>query len=121
VKAIRIAQVIALVLLAIYLWVFHNVNPEYISLPLAISMPPALIVLIAIILTWFIAWLPARTKVWRLQRRLKQVTQERDALAARFAPHGHEPGDGPVIPDRIDPYATGSGSARRGDDPTDYL
>jgi uncharacterized integral membrane protein len=121
VKAIRIAQVVVLVLLAVYLWVFHAVNPERISLPLAISMPPALIVLIAIVITWMVAWLPARAKVWRLQRRLKQVTQERDTLAARFAPEGYVPGDGPVIPDRIDPYETGSGRERRGDDPTDYL
>jgi uncharacterized integral membrane protein len=119
VKAIRITQVVVLVLLAIYLWVFHSVNPDYVSLPLLINMPPALVVLIGVIVTWLVVSLPAQVKIWRLQRRLKLVTQERDTLAARFEPHTGE--RSPVIPDRIDPYATGTGETRRGDDPTDYL
>jgi hypothetical protein len=84
-------------------------------------MPPALVVLIAIVFTWIIVGLPARAKVWRLRRRLKQVTEDRDALAERVMPDARPSGHGPVIPDRIDPYQTGSGTARRGEDPTDYL
>ncbi|CAN5775883.1 hypothetical protein BH23DEI1_BH23DEI1_15020 [soil metagenome] len=120
-KAIRIAQVVALVLVAIYGWVFHNVNPDYVILPLLISMSPALLVLIAVLLTWLLTSLPARARTWRLERRLKQTREERDALEAQLRPPlPYDPAAGPVIPDRIDPYEASS-AERRGDDPTDYL
>jgi hypothetical protein len=121
VKAIRIAQVVALVLLAFYLWVFHNVNAEFIRLPLLPSMPPALVVLVTIALTWLITWLPARARLWNVKRRLRQVTAERDELVQRLSPYAGDDPDSPVIPDRIDPYDTSGGGERDGKDPTDYL
>lgn len=123
VKAIRIVQLVVVVLLGIYLWVFHTMNQDYVQLPLLPSMRPALVVLLAVIVAWGAAWLPAQARIWRLKRRLQAVADERDAFAAELGHVDHGIAS-PVIPDRtepIDPYATGSDVRRRGEDPTDYL
>ena len=120
-KAIRIAQVIVLVLLAVYVAIFHAANPETVRLPGLISMPIALVVALSMLVAWFVTWLPARVRVWRLERKLATVRSERDRLLDQLQPAGMDTGDAPVIPDRVDPRnATGSGP-RRGDDPSDYL
>jgi hypothetical protein len=117
VKALRIAQVVALVLLVVYLWILHSMNPSNVALPLVFSLRPGPLLAFAIVLTAFITWLSVAPRLWRLQRRLKRVTAERDALLAEGG--GYEDGE-PVIPDRIGPVQVPS-SRRRDDDPTDYL
>jgi uncharacterized integral membrane protein len=122
VKALRIAQLVVVVLLAVYLWVFHTINQDYVQLPLVPSMRPALVVLLAAVIAYLVGWIPAQMRAWRLQRKLKAVTEERDGLVADLEISGRQTGMAePVIPDRIDPYETGSDARRRGDDPTDYL
>ncbi len=114
-KALRIAQVIALVLIAVYILIFHNANPATVAMPLLWSMPPALLLAFVAVVAWLVGWLPNRMKVWRLKRKLATAEADRDALAAELdrARRG-EPSD-PVIPDR------NLEGIRRGDDPTDYL
>ena len=120
-KAIRIAQVIVLVLLAVYVAIFHAANPETVRLPGLISLPIALVVAFGMLIAWFVTWLPARVRVWRLERKLATVRSERDRLLDQLHPAGVEAGDAPVIPDRVDPRnATGPGK-RHDDDPSDYL
>jgi uncharacterized integral membrane protein len=115
VKALRIAQVIALVLIAVYILLFHNANPATVAMPLLPSMPPALLVAIVALIGWFVGWLPSRMRVWRLQRRLATAEADREALALELdRARRAEPSD-PVIPDR---HPSGG---RHGDDPTDYL
>jgi hypothetical protein len=115
VKALRIAQVIALVLIAVYVLIFHNANPASVAMPLLWSMPPALLVTIVAIVAWFVGWLPGRLHTWRLQRRLATAEADREALAAELdRARRAEPSD-PVIPDR------NHAGIRPGDDPTDYL
>lgn len=114
-KALRIIQLVALVLVAVYLVLFHYANPETVRLPLLISVPPSLVVVLAIVIAWLVGWLPGRTRMWGLERRLKRAEADRHVLAGEMdrARRG-EPSD-PVIPDRD------AAGVRRGDDPTDYL
>jgi uncharacterized integral membrane protein len=115
VKALRIVQIVALVLVAVYLVLFHYANPETVRLPLLISVPPSLVVVLAVVLAWLAGWLPGRARLWGLERRLRRAEADRQVLASEIdrARRG-EPSD-PVIPDRD------AAGVRRGDDPTDYL
>jgi ABC-type long-subunit fatty acid transport system fused permease/ATPase subunit len=117
VKALRIAQVIALVLLVTYLWVLHSINPSVVALPLFLSIRPAPLLAIVIVLTALITWSSVSVRLWRVQRQLKRVTAERDAFVAESWGEGD---DAPVIPDRVAPVEVPS-VRRRADDPTDYL
>jgi uncharacterized integral membrane protein len=115
VKALRVAQIVALVLIAIYVLLFHNVNPDHVRLPLLFSMPPAVVVALAAVLGWLVGWLPSRTRAWRLERRLHRAEADREVLATELErTRRGEPSD-PVIPDR------NASGLRRDDDPTDYL
>ncbi|MDA0700487.1 MAG: hypothetical protein O3A02_04705 [bacterium] len=114
-KALRIAQVIALVLVAVYILLFHNANPATVAMPLLPSLPPALLVAVVALLGWLFGWLPGALRTWRLQRKLATAEADRDALVAELdRARRSEPSD-PVIPDRH------NGAIRPGDDPTDYL
>ena len=119
VKAIRVAQVVALVLLAAYVTVFHAANPENVSLPGLISMPASVVVAVAIVVAWFVGWLPTRIRTWRLERKLTSLRTERDRLLDQLEPDRAGPDRTAVIPDRADPR-DGTGG-RHGDDPSDYL
>jgi hypothetical protein len=121
VKAIRIVQVILLVLLAAYVAIFHAANPENVRLPGLMSMPIALVVALGMVVAWLLGWLPARLRIWRLERKLAILRSERDRLLDELEPPGAgSPRPAPVIPDRVDARVTG-GTGRRGDDPSDYL
>lgn len=120
-KAVRIVQVVVLVLVAVYLAVLHVANPERIPLPGMISLPVALVLAVAIVVAWLAGWAPARVRVWRLERKLSAVRDERDRLLAQLDPARSPSGSGPVIPDRVDPRQAVGGGERRGDDPSDYL
>jgi uncharacterized integral membrane protein len=121
VKAVRIVQVVVLVLVAVYLAVLHAANPERIPLPGLISMPISLVLTVAIVAAWLTGWLPSRVRVWRLERKLDAVRNERDRLLEQLDPTRGAPSAEPVIPDRVDPRQAVGGGQRRGDDPTDYL
>ena len=119
-KAIRIAQVVALVLLAVYVAIFHAANPETVRLPGLLSLPIALVMALAMVLAWLVGWLPTKARVWRLERKLSTVRGERDRLLEQLETSRGPAGGAAVIPDRADsPHAVGGD--RRGDDPSDYL
>lgn len=114
-KALRIVQLVALVLVAVYVVLFHYANPETVRMPLLISVPPSLVVVLAIAIAWLVGWLPGRARLWRLERRLHRAEADRQVLAGEMdRSRRGEPSD-PVIPDRD------AAKLRRGDDPTDYL
>jgi uncharacterized integral membrane protein len=115
VKALRIAQVIALVLVAVYVLLFHNANQNAVELPLLGRVPPSLLVASVAVVAWLIGWLPGRVRVWSLERKLAALRTERDTLSTDLAiARRAEPSD-PIIPDRA------NGGIRPGDDPSDYL
>jgi len=120
VKAMRIAQVVALVLLAVYVAIFHAANPETVRLPGLLSLPIALVMALAMVLAWLVGWLPTKARVWRLERKLSAVRDERDRLLEQLETSRGASGGAAVIPDRAEPHKT-VGVNRRGDDPSDYL
>ena len=114
-KALRIVQLVALVLVAVYVVLFHYANPETVRLPLLISVPPSLVVIFTALVAWSVGWLPGRTRQWRLERRLRRAEADLVVLHGELESHRRgEPSD-PVIPDRD------RAGVQRGDDPTDYL
>ena len=114
-KALRIAQVIALVLLAVYVLLFDNANKNAVELPLLGPVPPSLLLASVAVVAWLIGWLPGRMRIWRLERKLAATKTERDTLSTDLAiARRAEPSD-PIIPDRA------NGGVRSGDDPSDYL
>lgn len=114
-KALRIVQVIALVLVAVYVLLFHNANPATVAMPLLPSMPPALLLTVVAVVAWFVGWLPGRMRVWTLERKLRTAQADRETLGAELErARRPEPSD-PIIPDRP------NGAVARGDDPSDYL
>lgn len=120
-KAMRIAQVVALVLLAVYVAIFHAANPETVRLPGLLSLPIALVMALAMVLAWLVGWLPAKARSWRLERKLSAVRDERDRLLEQLETRRGSSSGAAVIPDRADPHKTVGGVDRRGDDPSDYL
>jgi hypothetical protein len=115
VKALRIVQLVALVLVAVYVVLFHYANPESVRLPLLISVPPSFVVVLTVLLAWFFTWLPGRTHAWRLERRLRRAEADRQVLADEMERVRRGDRSDPIIPDRD------AAELRRGDDPTDYL
>src|SRR5690606_25052887 len=64
VKGVRIVQVILLVLVAVYLWLFHSANPDLVQLPLATYFVPPIpvvyVVVLALVVGLDIGFVPAR-------------------------------------------------------------
>lgn len=99
-KALRIAQWIALALLAAYLLLLHNANPTALSLPFLPPQPPALVLVGVAAIAFLIGFLPSRTRQWRLQRKLLHLRSEHEALQRALADALREEPSDPVIPDR---------------------
>lgn len=112
-KGVRILQVVLLVLLALYLVLFNNVNPDPLALPLLpviFPVPPVLVVLVALVGGWLLGWLPVRLQLWRKTRELHRLRQrlaeaERPATGPAARPQSRPgiPDRMPVIPDRTMP------------------
>lgn len=112
-KGVRIIQVILLVLVAVYLWLFHSANPELVRLPLfTYFLPPipvVYVVIAALLLGLAIGFIPARVSAWRKGRELTKVKRElgqlqvqmRDSetITKRTGSYYAVP-ERPVIPDR---------------------
>lgn len=106
-KATQIVYLLLVLLIGGYLLWFHSVNPSYVRLPMLISLPPALVVLLAMVLVWLLTWLALQPRVWSLgreNRKLKsQLAELEHKLIANAAP---QPPVAPVIPDRSDGWQT---------------
>lgn len=112
-KGVRIIQVILLVLVAVYLWLFHSANPDLVQLPLATYFVPPIpvvyVVTLALLVGLAIGFIPARLSAWRRGRELTKVKRElaqlrvqmRDSetITKRTGTYYTEP-ELPVIPDR---------------------
>ena len=96
-KALRMSQWVALALALAYLLLLHNASPNPIALPFLPSAPAALVLLVGSLGAYLIGFLPTRLQLWRSERQLRRVTEERDALAAA---RERELTQTPIIPDR---------------------
>ena len=101
-KAVRILQVIALLLLLTYFVLLHAANPIMLSLPFFLPLPPALVVGFVLVLGWLIGWTPGRVAAWRRQREITQLRRRIAELEQHLPSYDKEPIDNtPVIPDRM--------------------
>lgn len=111
-KAARIVQLLLIVLAAVYLWLFHSANPDYVELPYLFRilppLPVGLVVVVALLIGWLVGWAPTRLALWRRGRELRRLQAAFDEERRRAAadsvplnPYLTEP-EIPVIPDR--PY-----------------
>jgi len=116
VKGVRIVQLILVLLVGAYLWLFHSANPVLVELPLTRTFLPQLpvgfVVIATLLIGWLIGFLPGRVVLWRRNRDLRKATQELAAAQQREATSMKQTGtyypapSVPVIPDRAyDPEA----------------
>lgn len=110
-KAVRVVQVVLVLLLALYLWLFHSANPVLVELPLTRFflplLPASLVVVFAMVIGWLLGWMPSAIAAWRRGREVKRLAKELEEANARLAVPGstrgklypYEP-EVAVIPDR---------------------
>ncbi len=107
-KAVRIVQLLLIVLAAVYLWLFHSANPGYVQLPWPLNLvlanqPVGFVVIAAVIIGWLIGWVPPRIVLVRRNRQLRRLQNELAEERRRTAPYDTQ-GDPyytqSVIPDR---------------------
>ena len=104
-KAVRtlraVLLLVVLVTFIIFLAALNDMNPYPILLPpLRLAVAPLWVVLGALLLGWLSAWIPARVRIWslnRTNRRLQKRLQGLESPSGRHRPH--EP-SAAVIPDR---------------------
>ncbi|HEX7038919.1 MAG TPA: lipopolysaccharide assembly protein LapA domain-containing protein [Trueperaceae bacterium] len=109
-KAARIVQLLLIVLAAVYLWLFHSANPDYVELPLlrglVPQLPVGLVVVAALLIGWLVGWVPTRIALWRRAREAARLRAELAQERARAAPEAVPVSpyltqtEYPVIPDR---------------------
>ncbi|HEX7000990.1 MAG TPA: LapA family protein [Trueperaceae bacterium] len=104
VKAVRIVQLLLIVLAAVYLWLFHSANPGYVQLPWPLNLvfaqqPVGFVVIAAVIVGWLIGWIPPRILLLRRNRQVRRLQNELAEERRRTAPYEATP----------DPYYTQSG------------
>lgn len=109
VKAGRVVKIVLLVLVLLYLWLFHSANRVLLELPLLSlifpPMPASYVVGFAILVAYLVGFVPARLLAFQRGRQLKRLEKRLEELEptpvtahAADAPFNH--GEVPVIPDR---------------------
>lgn len=107
-KAGRIVSILLLVLLIVYLLLFHGANPVLVELPLLLGFVPPLpvsyVVIFVLVVGWLVGWLPSRIVAWRRSREIRRLEKRIAELTPNYAPlpaeTTHQTGEFPVIPDR---------------------
>lgn len=104
-KGARILQFVLVILLALYLVAFNNVNPDPLTLPLLpmlIPLPPVLVVIVALVGGWLVGWVPVRITLWRRSRENRRLRQQLSRAEGEPQGRGTAPRErAPVIPDRF--------------------
>ena len=110
-KAMRILQIALLVVVAVYLVLLHNLNPNLaVDLPLLLPIPVALLLAVALLLGWLVGWLPNRLRLWRQGREVARLERRVHELEEHLP--SYDRGGTPVIPDRD--TSAGGGAGPRG-------
>lgn len=99
VRVVRIVQALALILIAAYVLLLHNANPQSLALPGLIPMPPALVLVVSVAIAFLAGWLPPRIRLWRRSREIARL-QRRIHEHEQHVPSYDRPEHAPVIPDR---------------------
>jgi uncharacterized integral membrane protein len=100
VKAVRLLQIVIVLAAGAYLVLLHDLNETEIALPFLVSLPPAVILVLALALGWLLGWTPSVVRGARRGRELKRLRRR----VAELEGHESVPSTGdfeaPVIPDR---------------------
>lgn len=99
VRVVRIVQALALILIAGYLLLLHNANPQSLALPGLVPMPPSLVLVVSIVAAFLAGWLPPRIRLWQRDREIRRL-QRRIHEHEQHVPSYDRPERAPVIPDR---------------------
>ncbi len=104
-KGARILQLVLVILLALYMVAFNNVNPDPLTLPLLpmlIPLPPVLVVIVALVGGWLLGWIPVRIALWRRSSETRRLRRRLSELEGGHPSGGTAPAERePVIPDRF--------------------
>lgn len=98
-RVVRIVQASILLLIALYLLLLHDANPQSLALPGLIPMPPAFVLLAVLVLAFLSGWLPPRIRLWRRGREIDRL-EARIRNLEQHVPNYDRPESAPVIPDR---------------------
>jgi hypothetical protein len=103
-KALRIIQIILLIIVVAYLFLINNYNPNWTELPFLISLPSAVVLSIGILLGYLAGWVFGRGGTWsktrevsKLKKRLAELERSEPKVTAVNITRDAE---APVIPDR---------------------
>ncbi len=103
-KALRIIQIILLLIVVAYLFLINNYNPNWTELPFLISLPSALVLAIGILLGYLAGWVFGRSGTWgrtrevsKLKKRLAEFERSEPKVTAVNITRDAET---PIIPDR---------------------
>lgn len=115
-KAGRVVKIVLLVLVLLYLWLFHSANRVLLELPLLSlifpPMPASYVVGFAILVAYLVGFMPARLLAFQRGRQLKRLQKRLEELeptpvAVHSADASFNQGEVPVIPDRGTQLSTG--------------
>jgi uncharacterized integral membrane protein len=104
VKALRIIQIILLLIVVAYLFLINNYNPSWTELPFLISLPSAIVIASGILIGYLAGWAFGRSGTWsknrelsKLKKRVAELEKGEPRVTAVNISRDAEP---PVIPDR---------------------
>lgn len=108
-KAFRIIQLIGFVMVGGYLLLLHLDNDRNINMPFFISMPPAIVIAVGILLGFVAGLVPGQIGLWRKSREMRKKDRRIRELEQHLPNYRSmtDDEDGPVIPDR-NPYTPNS-------------
>lgn len=98
-RVVRIVQALALLVMALYLLLLHDANPQTVILPGLPPAPPALALAVMGAGAFLVGWLPTRVRLWQRQRELARL-EGRIRDLEQHVPNYDRPESAPVIPDR---------------------
>ncbi len=99
-KPMRILQIVLAALALVYLLLLHNQNQATLSMPFFLSMPPALVVGITLVLGLGLGWVWGRLALWRQTREMKRLNARIAELEQHLPNFGPGSPAAPIIPDR---------------------
>lgn len=105
VKAVRLLQIVIVLAAGAYLVLLHDLNEVNVFLPFLFSLPPAVVVVLALLLGWLLGWAPSTIRGMRRIRENRRLRRRVEELEKWDPERTVTDEEGPVIPDRR-PYDT---------------
>lgn len=99
-KAVRLLQIILLLAAGAYLVLLHDMNEVNVVLPFLFSLPPAVVLVLALGLGWLVGWLPSTARGMTRGRELRRLRRKVNELEQQNAVYVENGLETPVIPDR---------------------